>query len=223
MGHMDRISREAIVIEQHPVILIREDDFCPTLPPTTFSLAPPWSLLFGAAQSLRHYVLIGFFFHTSSAATLCNPLSPSSSLQPWRWRQHASPKRWLLPTNPHGALTQKNIIRIVTAVQTLISYVTSCITTGNQLTRQITTNFVEQSSSWEASSRLLGQDISHLLWKPKYHCRVERSLSLYLSCQMDLVRTLQPSFLKIHSNIILLSTCMCSEWSHPFGLANRIL
>jgi hypothetical protein len=32
-------------------------------------------------------------------------------LQPWRWRQHASPKRWLLPTNPHGDLTQKSINR----------------------------------------------------------------------------------------------------------------
>jgi hypothetical protein len=31
---------------------------------------------------------------------------------------HASPKRWLLPTSPHDAYTQKNIIIIVTAVKT---------------------------------------------------------------------------------------------------------
>jgi hypothetical protein len=27
-----------------------------------------------------------------------------------RWRQHASPKSWLLPNSPHGDLPQKNII-----------------------------------------------------------------------------------------------------------------
>jgi hypothetical protein len=42
-----------------------------------------------------------------------------NALQPWRWRQHASPKRWLLPTNPHGDLTQKDIIRLFTAVNIL--------------------------------------------------------------------------------------------------------
>jgi hypothetical protein len=47
------------------------------------------------------------------------PRQRSSSLQPWRWRQHASLKRWLLPTHPHGDLTQKNIIRIVIAVKIL--------------------------------------------------------------------------------------------------------
>jgi hypothetical protein len=36
-------------------------------------------------------------------------VSPSKSLQQWRWRQHASPKCWLLPTSPHVAKTQKNI------------------------------------------------------------------------------------------------------------------
>jgi hypothetical protein len=35
---------------------------------------------------------------------------PRPRLQPWRWRQHTSPKRWLLPISPHGDPTQKNII-----------------------------------------------------------------------------------------------------------------
>jgi hypothetical protein len=35
------------------------------------------------------------------------------SLQPWRWRQYASPKRWLLPASPHGAQIQKNIIKTI--------------------------------------------------------------------------------------------------------------
>jgi hypothetical protein len=34
------------------------------------------------------------------------------SLQPWRWKQYASPKRWLLAASPHGAQTQKNIINV---------------------------------------------------------------------------------------------------------------
>jgi hypothetical protein len=48
-------------------------------------------------------------------------------LQPegtWRWRYHASLKLWLLPTSPHGNLTQKNIIRIVTAMKILNHTVT---------------------------------------------------------------------------------------------------
>jgi hypothetical protein len=33
-------------------------------------------------------------------------------LQPWRWRQYVSPKRWCLPTSLHGVRTQKHIIII---------------------------------------------------------------------------------------------------------------
>jgi hypothetical protein len=36
----------------------------------------------------------------------------SLRLQPWRWRQYASPKRWLLPASQHSAQTQNNIISI---------------------------------------------------------------------------------------------------------------
>jgi hypothetical protein len=34
----------------------------------------------------------------------------------WRWRLHAPSKLWLLPIRPHGALNQKNITMIITAV-----------------------------------------------------------------------------------------------------------
>jgi hypothetical protein len=33
-------------------------------------------------------------------------------LQPWRWKQYVSPKRWHLPTSLRGAKTQKNNITI---------------------------------------------------------------------------------------------------------------
>jgi hypothetical protein len=53
------------------------------------------------------------------AVSLCNTFSYpqgcrgfGATLQPWRWRQHASPKHWLLPTDPHGDLTQKNLISV---------------------------------------------------------------------------------------------------------------
>jgi hypothetical protein len=48
-------------------------------------------------------------------------------LQPRRWRQYISLKRWYLPTSLHGVITQKNIIVILTAVRTsnLIQYFTS--------------------------------------------------------------------------------------------------
>jgi len=35
---------------------------------------------------------------------------PPSSLQPWRWRQHGSPKRWYPTTTLHGVTTQKTTI-----------------------------------------------------------------------------------------------------------------
>jgi hypothetical protein len=40
-------------------------------------------------------------------------------LQPWRWKQHVSPKRWYLPMSPHGITTQKNNVVIFTTVRTL--------------------------------------------------------------------------------------------------------
>jgi hypothetical protein len=39
-------------------------------------------------------------------------------LQDWGWRQYVPPKRWYLPTSPHGISTQKNNIDIFTAVRT---------------------------------------------------------------------------------------------------------
>jgi hypothetical protein len=35
---------------------------------------------------------------------------PAPSLQPWRWKQYVSPKRWYLPASLHGAKPQKNKI-----------------------------------------------------------------------------------------------------------------
>jgi hypothetical protein len=46
----------------------------------------------------------------TTSISLWNVLSPSSRLQPWRWRQYVSLKRWYLPTSPHGITSQRNNI-----------------------------------------------------------------------------------------------------------------
>jgi hypothetical protein len=71
------------------------------------------------AGSESHSIPTGPFLHTSFLPFYIMLLSPSSSLEPWRLRQHASSKRWLLPTSPRDGLTQKNVNRIVTAVKIL--------------------------------------------------------------------------------------------------------
>jgi alpha-galactosidase/6-phospho-beta-glucosidase family protein len=49
--------------------------------------------------------------------------------------QHSIPKCWLLPTNPHSILTQKIIIRIVTAMKIL--NLTSLPLVGEQLLSKV--------------------------------------------------------------------------------------
>jgi hypothetical protein len=45
-------------------------------------------------------------------------------IQPWRWRQYFSPKRWHLPTSLHGAKTQKNILLLLLLTTARTSYFT---------------------------------------------------------------------------------------------------
>jgi len=75
---------------------------------------------------------------------------------------------------------------------------------------------MEQSPSGEANSNLASQEIPHLLWNPKVHCRVHNSPPLVpILNQMHLVRAFPPYFSEIHSNIIFPSTSRTSEWSLP--------
>jgi hypothetical protein len=78
-------------------------------------LTSTWSLLIGPSQFLPHSAWLAPFPQISSPTTIhVHGTSQSGlSLQPWRWRQHASPKRWLLPINLHSDLTQMIIIRII--------------------------------------------------------------------------------------------------------------
>jgi hypothetical protein len=75
-------------------------------------LMPTWSLLIGPSQFLPHSSPLAPFPQTSLLQPYMYSIhSPGSSLQPWRWRQHASPNCWLLPTNPQSNSTQNNTIR----------------------------------------------------------------------------------------------------------------
>jgi hypothetical protein len=67
-------------------------------------LMPTWSLLIGPAQFLPHssQLAISFRLTLLPHCIYIVPRNPSSSLQPWRSRQHTFLKHWLLPTSRYG-------------------------------------------------------------------------------------------------------------------------
>jgi hypothetical protein len=112
--------------------LTRTDFVCPTFPSSdTCFKSPCWSGSVSASLILINlflqtslplpyiYIYIYIYIHTHTHTHIWSLLSPRSSILTWRWRQHASMKRWLLPISPHGTLTQKNITGIVSAMKSL--------------------------------------------------------------------------------------------------------
>jgi hypothetical protein len=82
---------------------------------------------------------------------------------------------------------------------------------------------MEQSPSENLILHLACQEIPRLLWNPKIHYRVQNSLPpVPILSQMNQIHTLQPFFLTFHFNIILPSSSVPSDWSHPFRLSNEI-
>jgi len=76
-------------------------------------------------------------------------------------------------------------------------------------------NSTEQSSSWEDNNLSTSLEIPCLLWNPKAHYCVHRSLQLYLiHNHMNPVHTVTPYFSKIHFNIILPCLCFPSVLFH---------
>jgi hypothetical protein len=66
---------------------------------------------------------------------------------------------------------------------------------------------MEQIPSREADSRSSTQEISHLLWDLKVHCRDHNSPpQVTILCRMNAIRICPPIFPKINFNIILPST-----------------
>jgi len=93
----------------------------------------------------------------------------------------------------------------------------------NERTNKQTTNFMEQSPSWEANTHWAVQEIPRLVWNPKVHYRVHKNLPLVpVLNPMDPVHKFSPCFPKIESNIILESKLRSLEWSLPFRFSNQI-
>jgi hypothetical protein len=73
---------------------------------------------------------------------------------------------------------------------------------------------MEQSPSWEASRFSASQAISWILWKPKFHYRLDKCSPLIpLLNQINPVHDPTSCLLRIHLNIILPSTPPFPKWS----------
>jgi hypothetical protein len=85
------------------------------------------------------------------------------------------------------------------------------------------THSKKQSPSWEDYSTSTSQETHRLLWNPKVHCCVHKSVTtISILNQMYPVHNLPTYFLNIVFNIILLSAPTSSKCFFPSGLPTKI-
>jgi len=75
------------------------------------------------------------------------------------------------------------------------------------------TNSTQQSPSWEASVSSPSQEIIFILWNPKVHYRIHKSLLTFpILCKIDPIHVSPSYLLKAHFNIVFPTTPTSSEW-----------
>jgi hypothetical protein len=90
-------------------------------------------------------------------------------------------------------------------------------------TKEVITNFMELSPSWDAASAAT-QELSNILWNPKVHYRVHKSPPLVpILNQIDPVHTNQSYLPKSNFNIIPRIRLGLPSGLFPFGFPTNIL
>ena len=83
---------------------------------------------------------------------------------------------------------------------------------------------MENSRSWEANRFSASHVIPHILWKPKFHYRIQKCQPpVPTPSQLDPAHTPVPYFLKIHLIIILSSMLGSCNWSPSLSYPHQNL
>ena len=90
------------------------------------------------------------------------------------------------------------------------------------LNTDLLTHSMQHSRSWEANRFSASQEIPHILWNPKIHYLIHKSLQYVpILNQLDTVHAPTSHLVKIHLNIILPSPPGSPKWSLPSGFPHQ--